>query len=207
MTYTLSFATYTIVYAALYSLLEIEIEGKYGWGRQLPTFTILTGPFKHFTFYHLIMATIIILTNTYPIIADSALRRPTDTLALCIYNNILWFSIEDFLWFVLNPYYTYKNYRSASAQWHSLRPFSGPMLGCIPVHSIITSAILLSCWWYTGMFVLIESIVVAVCFNSAVVVVAPHYHTFYLKQSRHTLDILYDYTSDGSDGSDGSDAE
>ena len=84
---------YTYFYAILFSLLEVEIEGLYGWGKKLPTFTITTGIFKNFTFYHLIMAAIVFLTNIFPVMLAMNYQFSIKTLCYCTFNVTLWFMI------------------------------------------------------------------------------------------------------------------
>ena len=48
---------YIMIYAILFSLLQIEMEGKYGWAENMPTPKF----FYSFTLYHTIMNIIVIL--------------------------------------------------------------------------------------------------------------------------------------------------
>ena len=100
---------FIFLFAALYSILEIEIEGKNGWAKNLPT--TKSGLFN-LTIYHLIMNVIICLVvgySTWIISKD---------FTIVLFYIIAWFLIEDFLWFVLNPYFTIKKYNEKSIDWH-----------------------------------------------------------------------------------------
>jgi hypothetical protein len=187
MTYSLGFATYTYVSAALYALMEIEIEGRYGWCKKLPTFTIQSGPFKNFTFYHLIMTAIVFLTNMYPLcllqFGGNSLSSPSyvTSLMVNIFNLTLWFGVEDFLWFVLNPYYTLKRYKRDQIPWHSWEPWP---FG-IAAHNYFSFALMLFCYQQTHDIIMIYSLIASAFYTCIVIQAAPLYHRFYLLQERH----------------------
>ena len=50
---------FVFVFSLIYSLMEIEIEGKNGWCKELPTAKNVC---KDFTLYHLLMNVLIIIT-------------------------------------------------------------------------------------------------------------------------------------------------
>jgi len=79
--------------------LEIEIEGKDGWCKNLPT---AKNVFFNFTFYHILMICIIALTF-YKIFNKK-------DIWMIIFYITMFFYIEDYLWFIYNPFYTYKKY-------------------------------------------------------------------------------------------------
>ena len=193
MTYSLGFATYTYVSAALYALIEIEIEGRDGWCKKLPTFTIKSGPFKNFTFYHLIMAAIVFLTNIYPLcllqIKNDTLQWDTlrSNLMVNIFNITLWFGVEDFLWFVLNPYYTLKRYKRNLIQWHAWQPWP---LG-IPSHNYFSFALMLFCYHQTRDIIMLYSLLLSGVYTGIIIQAAPLYHKFYLSQKRHETTVIY----------------
>ncbi len=76
------------IYAILYSILEIEIEGNAGWAKNLPTVASGIGPL---TMYHLLMNIIVILTISY------SLYSKTYSNWIVLYFIIAWFLIEDFM--------------------------------------------------------------------------------------------------------------
>ena len=86
--------------ALLYSLMEIEMEGKDGWCKNLPT---AKNVIASFTWYHILMMIIVILIfyQTF---------RGLDVWMVVFYITAF-FLIEDFLWFVFNPFYGIKKYK------------------------------------------------------------------------------------------------
>ena len=112
------------VFAILYSALEIEIEGADGgWAKNLPTVPSYIG---ELTVYHVIMNIIIILVVVY-----SSYMIKDANLWLAIFFVIAWFLIEDFVWFVLNPFFTIKKYTKKDIWWHGKQPW---ILG-MPLHN------------------------------------------------------------------------
>lgn len=98
------------IYAILYSALEIEMEGKDGgWAKNLPTVPSGIG---ELTIYHCIMNIIIILTVAY------STRLVNKKISIIIFFTIAWFLIEDFIWFILNPHFTFKKYTKKDIWWH-----------------------------------------------------------------------------------------
>ncbi len=165
---------YTYTYALLYALMEIEIEGQHGWAKKLPTFTIKKGIFKNFTFYHILMNLIVILTNSFPILHNYELTL--NGILYSVYFNTLWFLIEDFLWFVLNPYYTIKKYNK-DISWHSKQYW---ILG-IPSHNYFGLSILLGIIYYTNNKLLLNILVLLFMFTIFIIKISPIYHYIYLK--------------------------
>lgn len=87
------YTIFTAVYAVLYGLLEIEIEGPDGW-----TWYTATSPLiGTFTGYHFLMACIVLLT-LLPVWQSSGFVR-------YVFHVMAWFAIEDTTWFVVNPNY------------------------------------------------------------------------------------------------------
>ena len=73
------------------------MEGKYGWCIQLPTAKKVMADF---TFYHLLMMCFIIITFYQ-------LFHRKDIWIIVFYIAAFFF-IEDYIWFILNPYFTDK---------------------------------------------------------------------------------------------------
>ena len=191
ITYGLSL--YTIIYATLYSILEIEIEGKDGWAINLPTFKINSGIFTNFTFYHIVMNIIVIGTNMYPIYLLKGVDETyIDIFLQSIYMITLWFFIEDFEWFILNPHYTIKNY-GPNIPWHSnQRWFLGKR---IPMHNVISYGIMSGIAYYKTDWMMFIILVYTSIFIILTLFLAPIYHRFYLKQNRQNVPKIY-YSSD-----------
>lgn len=117
----LYFVFYTTV-AFAFALLEIQIEGKHGWAKKLPTwrlyrpwFRYLPGANKPLTGYHLYLWILLFLLIHTPYLFVPA-RAQTEFMLLSGYIYIL--RLEDFFWFVLNPHFGLKNFRKERVPWH-----------------------------------------------------------------------------------------
>jgi len=107
--------------------LEIQIEGKHGWAEKLPCwrpskdsltskiFSRLTGG-KEATGYHLALITSEFFVVHFPFFAGVSWNWPSELFALSSLP-LLWI-FEDFLWFVLNPHYGFKNFFKSKIKWH-----------------------------------------------------------------------------------------
>ncbi len=103
---------HVITHALLWSLMEVETEGKRGW--MYDSQTTCSGLLA-FTWYHIVMNLIATLTVTFiirPSIVDKTPEEIKRTLVIWLYNLILWFVVEDVGWFVING----MTYRSAPWQ-------------------------------------------------------------------------------------------
>ncbi|HET9986091.1 MAG TPA: hypothetical protein VFQ38_20995 [Longimicrobiales bacterium] len=110
--------------AALFALLEIQIEGREGWAAGLPTWRIrnawtrrllgareVTGYHVYFQLFVLVMAHLPYLVAAVP---------PSLALELRILAFlILFWVLEDFLWFVFNPAYGLRRFRREEVWWHA----------------------------------------------------------------------------------------
>ncbi len=103
--------------------VEIQIEGPHGWASSLPTWKIDDGWFvnifwggRPLTGYHAWIFSFIFLVFHTPffIIGKWNWKLECRTLA-CI--EIFWL-VEDFLWFVLNPAYGISKFTSEYVLWH-----------------------------------------------------------------------------------------
>ena len=109
-----------IVLAFFHALQEREIEGKAGWARHLPTFRInvfitklLIG--KEITGYHIFMLLMFLIIFHLPLLFISInLKNELIILGLLSYYWV----IEDFLFFIVNPHYRFKNFKKVKISWH-----------------------------------------------------------------------------------------
>ena len=93
---------HVIVHALLWSLMEVETEGKRGW--MYDSQTQCSGILA-FTWYHIIMNLIAMMTVTFiirPNIVDKTPDEIRQTFVVWFYNLLLWFIVEDVGWFVVN---------------------------------------------------------------------------------------------------------
>jgi hypothetical protein len=105
-----------------FTLLEIQIEGKDGWAKNLPTwrkkfgFTKwIPGADKELTGYHFYLwLFILLILHSAFLVAEWTLK--SQLIILSFYVLIL--RLEDFLWFVLNPDFGLKRFNKKSIPWH-----------------------------------------------------------------------------------------
>ena len=117
---------FTLALAIITSLWEIQVEGRNGWAKQLPTFrinvffrTLLGG--KPLTGYHIYLLLLFITVFHGGFINElGSLKTELKVLGL-----VSWFFVvEDALWFMFNPHYTWRRFRKQQIDWH-LRWFLG----------------------------------------------------------------------------------
>nr|WP_314629116.1 hypothetical protein [uncultured Noviherbaspirillum sp.] len=113
----------TLLLAGLFSQVEIQIEGPAGWAVNLPTWRIeqhwLLDIFfggRPMTGYHAFVLPFIAVFFHFPVCFASnwTLRRECLVLACLI---IFWI-VEDFLWFATNPAFGLGQFNAASIPWH-----------------------------------------------------------------------------------------
>jgi len=111
---------YLIVVAFLHALWETEIEGKNGWATNLPTWRI-SNPYKKtfngkdITGYHIFMIAIwTMFFHGYFLFNSWSLGKEF----ICIGMMLIYLIIEDFLWFIVNPYYNIKKFFQQKVKWH-----------------------------------------------------------------------------------------
>ncbi len=159
---------YIFVLAVILAILEIQIEGRHGWARNLPTwrpknpnfFTklysiIMSG--KEVTGYHLTMFSLVILVFHLPYIFGLSinLEHWLKTLSLLFTFFVFW----DFLWFVLNPHYPLSKFKKEHLSFHHQKWFLGvptDYYGGILVSLLVLSPLILISsnifnWWLVNL--------------------------------------------------------
>ena len=164
-------ASLVIVLSVLYALIEIELEAGCGWGVNIPTSQVMKS--SHFTWYHMYMRLFLAV--------------------MCIgiwwfrYYELPWWKkvliagffltfillLEDFFWFVLNPYFGLKKYNKDNIPWHT------NWLGPTPIHNIYGLAILLVLAFFIGLHEIWYSFLVIIPVVVLIIMSAPLYHSFY----------------------------
>jgi hypothetical protein len=118
------FALFLLAAAASFALLEIQIEGGAGWAANLPTWrldtrlTRLLMGGRPLTGYHLWCHAFVVVVAHLPFglgFVDWSFRGEARVAAFVI----LFWIIEDFLWFVLNPGYGIRSFRRDRVAWHA----------------------------------------------------------------------------------------
>lgn len=117
------------VYALLFALVEIEIEGAYGWADKLPTWYRVTPRYarafsfllsgKPLTGYHAIMFFVPLLSFHLPFVFGAPWSGVGEVRVMAAY--FFWVVVWDFLWFVLNPRYGWARFRKGQVWWHDKR--------------------------------------------------------------------------------------
>ena len=115
------FLAFMVFLAFILALWEIQIEGKDGWAANAPGWRIekgwavkLTGG-RPITGYHVYMTLFLIAMIHLPLFFISWSGR-LESLLIGFYLGMV--LLEDFLWFVLNPYYGIKSFRKGKIWWH-----------------------------------------------------------------------------------------
>lgn len=135
---------YWFLFGFLFALLEIEIEGPYGNGEKLQTwFRVSTKGAKIWaklqggdalSGFRLFITLVVLLAFHMPFVRglEWSIKEELITMSL-VYALLV---VEDFLWFVLNPYYGLKNFKRENIWWHAKKKW---IFGKFP-------EFYLSCW-------------------------------------------------------------
>lgn len=120
----LVFAVYLLATAYAFARLEIEIEGPNGWAGNLPTWRIrnrwtnLLYGGRPLTGYHLWIQVFILMMVHSPFamsIWNWSLALELRVLSFLV----LFFIVEDFLWFLINPAFGIRRFRREHIWWHA----------------------------------------------------------------------------------------
>lgn len=117
------FLLFAVACAILFALLEIQIEGQNGWASKLPTWRINFGQtYRPLTGYHLyLFSFLLLLSHNYLIFQPFSWNYEIGILLFFM----TMISLEDFFWFILNPYFGLKKFNSQAVPWH--QPWIGPI--------------------------------------------------------------------------------
>jgi len=115
--------TYVVVLGFFFAKVEIQIEGSAGWATSLPTWRIeqhllltLFWGGRAMTGYHAWVFTFIALLFHFPMVMVGELSWLLEARVLA--SIMLFWVIEDFLWFVLNPDFGFSKFSPEHAFWH-----------------------------------------------------------------------------------------
>lgn len=112
----------SLTLAFVIAKLEVNIEGKHGWAEKLPTWkkknklvTLFLGKNKPLTGYHLwLIALVTIIFHIPFLFIPWTLSIELVVLSFIIFTMLM----EDFLWFVVNPYFNIKEFNKHGMEWH-----------------------------------------------------------------------------------------
>lgn len=172
--------TFVCLLALLYSLMEIEMEGQHGWAKNLPTTKNILGTF---TLYHVYMLVFVFLLfgGWFFVRFLSGCMSAWTMVFHSIFYIILWFVIEDFLWFVYNPHFTIKRYKKQHIPWHAnwvAGTTFGTVVGILGL--LVLSFLEGSRHLFTGFGLAAGFVVLAI-------LVAPLYHRFYISTHKNHM--------------------
>lgn len=118
------FLSALVAAAAALAWVEIEIEGEKGWAEGLPTWRlenrwtrILLGG-RPLTGYHLWIHAFLLVVLHLPFALSLVDPSWEAELRLFAFLVLFWV-LEDFLWFALNPAYGVRRFRPHDAAWHA----------------------------------------------------------------------------------------
>jgi hypothetical protein len=123
---------FVFILAFFFAKVEIQIEGGAGWAVSLPTWrieehwllTIFWGG-RAMTGYHAWMFTFIALIFHLPLVMMGTWSWVMEVRVLaCI---MLFWVVEDFLWFVMNPAFGVDRFNPQNVSWHPNWIFGAPV--------------------------------------------------------------------------------
>jgi hypothetical protein len=132
----------------VFAKVEIQIEGKDGWAASLPTWRVekhrLLDIFwggRPMTGYHAWMFLFMALAFHLPLFLNGGIDLATETRI--IGSLALFWIVEDFLWFVLNPAYGLRRFRPEAIAWHKR------WIGPVPTDYVAFVCVGLALVWFS----------------------------------------------------------
>ena len=120
----LLFFTFLTLSALLFALVEVQIEGPNGWASALPTWRVETRwtravlGNRAITGYHVFFQLFVLVLLHLPYALGALRFSPAVELRILAFAVMFWV-IEDFLWFVCNPAYGVRAFNRERAWWHA----------------------------------------------------------------------------------------
>jgi len=110
--------------AALLAALEVQIEGPHGWAANLPTWRIdnrftramLSG--RPLTGYHFYLFSFVFLFVHWPFMSGLTHWTVAGEMHVLSFNLLFWV-LEDFLWFIFNPAFGLAKFHYLEVWWHA----------------------------------------------------------------------------------------
>jgi hypothetical protein len=121
-----------VVSAYFFARVEVEIEGEAGWAANLPTWRIenhllldLFWGGRAMTGYHAWMFSFIAILFHFPLCfaGEWSLQLEARVLA----SLMLFWVVEDFLWFIVNPAFGWRRFKPEYVAWHKRWAFGAPV--------------------------------------------------------------------------------
>ena len=113
---------FAIMMGLVIAKLEVNIEGKHGWAKSLPTYRFSNWLTRfiigrtEMTGYHVWLITTIVLFLQFPFFVGYpwSLSLELQILGLLFVGAI----VEDFFWFILNPSFGIRKFNKNHVPWH-----------------------------------------------------------------------------------------
>jgi len=119
-----AFVASLLAASAVFALLEIEIEGDHGWAAKLPTWRIenrwtraILGA-RAVTGYHLYFHLLLLILAHLPFTLELVAFSWAAEMRILAFVILFWL-VEDFLWFVLHPNWGVRGFRAERIPWHA----------------------------------------------------------------------------------------
>lgn len=135
--------------AYLFARVEIEIEGDAGWAAALPTWRIEEHPLldifwggRALTGYHLWMFSFIGVFFHFPLFFMGQWSPQLEARVMA--SIMVFWIVEDYLWFVINPAFGWRRFKKEYVPWHKRWAWGAP------VDYWIFGAIGVLLFWYAG---------------------------------------------------------
>lgn len=177
--------------AVVFACVEIEAEGKNGWAENMPTWYRTTGLAarvygilmggKPLTGYHTWMFFLPVMIFHAPFVQGVEWTVQAELSCWAMY--FAWCPLWDYLWFVLNPHYTFKNFRKENVWWHGGSPW---ILNRMPLDHLIAWAVSVAIAALTAQVGEGSPLKNHLClmglfaaFTIAAIIAAPLYHRWY----------------------------
>jgi hypothetical protein len=201
-------SVFWFLFAAVFAMVEIESEGKFGWAERAPTwyrtagfagrlYGLLMGG-KPLTGYHAAMffIPVMIFHAGFLMGAPWSPEAELTTWAMYFAWNVLW----DFLWFVLNPHYTIAGFRKNLVWWHAKSRWVGGMFPLDYLAGLIVSLACAALAAYVArnvdpLYDHLGRLVIGLAMIVGTVFLAPYYGLLYwemrTKDDRDKADIFH----------------
>lgn len=120
-----------LVLAYCFARVEVEIEGDAGWAANLPTWRIEKHPLldvfwggRALTGYHLWMFSFVGLCFHFPLCFMGQWSLALEARAVA--SIMLFWIVEDFLWFIVNPAFGWRRFTPRHVPWHKRWALGAP---------------------------------------------------------------------------------
>jgi hypothetical protein len=181
-------SAFLFLMALIVACIEIESEGYHGWAENMPTWyrtrgilakiygMIMSG--KPLTGYHSFMFFLPILIFHVQFFLGAPWSWRAELMSWAIFYA--WAPLWDYLWFVLNPYYTARNFKKENVWWHKKSVW---VFGLFPIDYLFGwgASFLIAFFAAEGNGYLAHLLMLIffILFTTITIALAPIYHRWY----------------------------